>query len=57
MTVMTESLLAVARYLTRGCAKLGVRYISATADSLLQLALLDFAKQGYIEAGRSRNVQ
>jgi len=49
--IYAESVSSMARYLTKRCAELGVRYIAADTDPVLQLALLDFTKQGYIEAG------
>jgi len=50
--IYTESHLALARYLTKRCGELGIRYIAACSDAQLALALTDFTKQGYIEAGR-----
>lgn len=46
-----ESLLMITRYLTKRCGELGVRYISVSNNAQLQLLILDFAKQGYQEAG------
>jgi hypothetical protein len=47
-----ESIVTLARYLTKQCGELGVRYITICQDPQLQLLLYDFAKQGYVEAGR-----
>jgi len=51
-SIYSESNVSLARYITKEGAKLGVRYISAVADGIMQLLLLDFTRQGYIEAGR-----
>jgi len=47
-----ESIVSLGRYLTKQCANLGVRFISAVMDPQLQLLFIDFARQGYLEAGR-----
>jgi hypothetical protein len=46
-----ESLLMITRYLTKRCGELGVRYISVSNNPQLQLLIMDFARQGYQEAG------
>jgi len=51
-SIFVESVVSLARYLTKQCGALGVRYITVCQNPQLQLLLYDFAKQGYIEAGR-----
>jgi len=52
-----ESLTALARFLTSRCANLGVRFVSMCNSAELQLVLYDFARQGYISAGKPEMFQ
>ncbi|MDQ1281369.1 MAG: hypothetical protein QG670_2634 [Thermoproteota archaeon] len=48
---MVEADVSMARYLTKRCAELGVRWIGTTQDPQLYLLFYDFARHGYLEAG------